>query len=53
MDDSGLSWPSAVFNESSSLPCEDGMVGSLNRTCLADGTFSDIQNFCSSSMAGR
>ena len=50
-DDTGLFWASAVFNESSSVPCEDGMVGSRIRICLANGTFSDIQDFCSSGMA--
>lgn len=43
----GHSWPITPSLEQASIPCEDGIPGSYNRTCLADGTWdSTIHNYC-------
>ena len=41
-----MSWPETNALETASLPCEEGISGSYNRTCSAEGVWGPVQNLC-------
>ena len=42
----GKLWPQTGMGETASLPCDGGMIGSLDRTCLSDGQWGEVVNSC-------